>query len=123
MEQKAPLDVWAKYGADQHKVCGTWEAGFRPVIAAHSMLNYSQPLLGVSCTVKCRSAVCLMVCMALHGAARSRKALCSSAKSECPVRAPLAAGFSPSFYVCALALGQVCPVCELDSFSSLPRMK
>lgn len=35
MEQNTTLDAWAKYGADQYKVClsGTWGAGFRPVIA------------------------------------------------------------------------------------------
>lgn len=48
--------------------------------------------------------MCLVVCMALHGAARSRKALHSRAKSECPMLALLAAGFSPSFCEC-LCLG------------------
>jgi len=70
-------------------VGGTWEAGFRPLIAAPSMLNYSQPSLGASCTAQCRSAACLMVCTALCGAAGSRKALCSRAKSECPMLASL----------------------------------
>lgn len=68
------------------------------------MLNYSQSFLVVLCTVKCRSDVCLVVCVALHGAARSRKALRSRARSEWPMLAPLVAGFSPSFCEC-LCLG------------------
>lgn len=73
------LHVWAKCGAD------TWGAGFRPGIAAHSMPKCSQALLRGSCPGKCRSAVCPVACMAPHDAARSREALCSCAKSECPM--------------------------------------
>lgn len=37
MEQKAPLDVWAKYGADQHKVC-LWYLGSR-IQASNKLLS------------------------------------------------------------------------------------
>jgi len=40
MEQKAPLDVWAKYGADQHDVC-RWYLGSR-IQATNSCSLYAK---------------------------------------------------------------------------------
>lgn len=40
MEQKAPMDVWAKYGADQHGAC-LWYLGSR-IQASNSCLLYAK---------------------------------------------------------------------------------
>lgn len=80
VEQNATLDVWTKYGADQHKVC-LWYLGSK-IQASNSCSQceiipnpHWEPLAR-------RSAV---GCMALWGTARRRKAFCSLGESECPM--------------------------------------
>lgn len=117
MEQKALLDVWAKHGADQHEVC-LWHLGSR--VQACDGCSLCTKLFPALMRSVLHSEVCLTVCMALRGAARSRGALCSRAKAECPMLAPLAAGFSPSFCEC-LCLDSCSGVpCALTGFFLFP---